>query len=182
MNAEAAQPLLIRRKSGRTAGAVVAFGIGGGLLVMGIASAVAGSFHAGAVWPAIKGYVLALLPLFVFGAVLAVCRRELWLLPEERVLRMLTFRPWLLRGPRVEEASLDEYVGVRTILIDADPALGEDSVAMCVVALVPKEGDQVPLFEMSDLGAAHILAERVAELSGLPIQAAAGRADDAAGA
>ncbi len=160
----------------------MAFGIGGGLLVMGIVSAVAGSFHAGAVWPAIKGYVLALLPLFVFGAVLAACRRELWLLPEERVLRMLTFRPWLFRGPRVEEASLDEYVGVRTISIDADPGLAEDSVASCVVVLVPKDGDQVPLREMSDLGDAHILAERVAELSGLPIQAVARPPDDGTGA
>jgi hypothetical protein len=169
MESRQTEPLLIRRKSGRTFGAVIAFGIGGGLFVLGVLSAIAGSVQVGAIWPAISGYLLALLPLFAVAAVLAACRRELWLLPEQRVLRMLTFRPWLIRGPRVEQASLDDYVAVRTIHAAAGAQGDGESPSLCVVALVARDGGDVPLRQLADTAEAEALAAQVAELSGLPL-------------
>ena len=70
--------------------------------------------------------------------IIAVCRSELWLLPEQKSLRLLTFRPWL-RQPRVEEAPLSEYAGVRT------SKMSDDYGNATLVSLVTAGGEDVPL-------------------------------------
>ena len=52
-----------------------------------------------------------------------MCRSELWYLPQTRTFRMLTYRPWRL-SPRVEEAPLSEYAGVRTAKMKDDYGVG----------------------------------------------------------
>ena len=96
----AAAPLLLRFRSGRTAALVIGGGIGGGMLLLGVATTAASAPSMTAVWNAVLGYGGAILPLLVAAALIAVCRSELWLVPEKKSIRLLTFRPWR-RGPSV---------------------------------------------------------------------------------
>ena len=134
-------------------------GIGGLPLVLGVGGAVL-SGRAGAILPALFGYALATSPLFLLAAVVAVCKTELWLLPEQRVLHLLTFRPWRLE-PRVEEAKVSEYAGVRL-----EPA-PEDEGSGFLVSLVTVTGDSVPIRQFQEQREAEPFAERVASSVGL---------------
>ena len=85
-------PFLVSRRSGRTIAMVVGLGFGGGTMLLGVTSAAAGALNAAAILPALWGYFVASIPFFAFGAILAACRRELWVVPEQQALKMLTFR------------------------------------------------------------------------------------------
>lgn len=152
-------PILLRRRTGRTAGLVVALGFGGTTLVLGVGGALL-SGSRGAVLPALLGYSLATLPLFLLAAIIAVCRTELWLLPKERVLHLLTFRPWRLE-PRVEEAKVGEYAGVR---LEAAP---EDEGGGFLVSLVTPAGETVPIRQFQAESEAEPFAESVAAAASL---------------
>lgn len=157
-----AEPMLVFRRTGKTIGRVVAWGFGGGTILLGVTSAAADAFRAAAIWPALRSYSLAALPFFLFGLVLAACRRELWFLPELRVFRMLTFRPWR-RDPRVEQASVEEYAGVCRVAAEDG-----DQQARNVVALVTAEGARIPVRELDDVAAATAFGERLSEATALP--------------
>jgi hypothetical protein len=116
---------------------------------------------------AFTGYLLATLPLFAFAAILVFCRSELWLDPEVGAFRLLTFRPWRLR-PRVEQASVSEYSGVRT-----DPAEEADGGGV-LVSLVMAAGEAVPLRQFRDREEALAYAEQVSAASGLWLRHHAG--------
>jgi hypothetical protein len=152
-------PILLRRRTGRTAALVIALGFGGTTLLLGVGGAVL-SGSRGAVIPALLGYSLATLPLFALAAVIAVCRSELWLLPKERVLHLLTFRPWRLQ-PRVEEAKVSEYAGVRL-----EPA-PEDEGGGFLVSLITAGGEPVPIRQFKDQSEGELFAESVASSVGL---------------
>ncbi|MEZ4440259.1 MAG: hypothetical protein R3B72_14275 [Polyangiaceae bacterium] len=156
-------PFLVFRRSGRTIAAVIGLGFGGGTFVLGVASSAVGALSLSALLPAVKGYFLVSLPFFAFGAVLAACRRELWVLPEQKVLRMLTFRPWLLRGPRVEQADLSDYQGLCMVNLD-----NQAERTTTAVALVPTEGDPVPVKEFGEPSAAEAFLGELGEVTGLP--------------
>jgi hypothetical protein len=159
----AMEPYLVFRKSGRTIALVLAFGFGGGTLLLGVGSAALGALSAAALLPALQGYLLASLPFFLAAAVLRSCRRELWVVPEQGVLRMLTFRPWYFRGPRVEQADLDEYSGLCTVSMDH-----ASERATLAVALIAKGGDRVPVREFDERDAADTFARELSDASGLP--------------
>ncbi|MBK8259068.1 MAG: hypothetical protein IPK82_41220 [Polyangiaceae bacterium] len=164
------KPILLRLRSGKIAAAVIGFGIGGGTLLLGVASTAASAAKGAAVMGAIVGYGLAVLPLFVVAGVIAVCKSELWLLPQARTLRMLTYRPWL-RSPRVEEASLSEYSGVRTSKIT------DDYGAATLVSLVTTGGEDVPLRQFSDATEATAYAAKLGEAAGLWVREAEPKSD-----
>lgn len=153
------QPLLVRLRSGRIAAAVIAFGFGGGTLLLGAVTVTAGALEGGPVLGGLVGYTIAAAPLFLLAAIVAVCRSELWFLPEPRTFRLLTFRPWL-RTPRVEEASLDEYAGVRV----EPPSDGEGGP---VVSLVATSGEAVPVRQCSDDKEAKAFASELSRVTGL---------------
>lgn len=138
---------------------MIALGFCGVPLLLGVGGAVL-SGSRGAILPALLGYSLATLPLFLLAAVVAVCRSELWLLPKERVLHLLTFRPWR-RGPRVEEGKVSEYAGVRL-----DPA-PEDEGGGFLVSLITAGGEAVPIRQFKDQHEAEPFAEQVASSVGL---------------
>jgi hypothetical protein len=161
----AAEPLLLRLRSGRTAAIVIGGGIGGGMLLLGVATTAASAPNLTAVWNAILGYGAAILPLLVAAALIAVCRSELWLVPEKQSFLLLTFRPWR-RGPRVEQAPLSEYAGVRT-----SKTTDDDGYAT-LVSLVTATGEDVPLRQFSDEAEAHTFAEKLAAAAGLWIRGA----------
>ena len=140
-------------------------GIGGGMLVMGVITAVASAHSFAAAWNAFLGYGAAILPLLVASAIIAVCRSELWLVPEHQSIRLLTFRPWL-RQPRVEQAPLSEYAGVRT------SKMSDDYGNATLVSLVTAGGEDVPLRQFSDEVEAHTFAEKLASAAGLWIRGA----------
>lgn len=158
------EPFLVFRRTGRTIAAVMAFGFGGGTVLLGVMSSVVGAFSAGAVWAAARGYFLASLPFFVSALVLVRCRREFWFVPAARSFRMVTFRPWQFDGPRVEEAKLDEFRAVKTERIEQ---AGED--ATTAVSLVMQEGGAVPVREFDAPDEARALAQRLSEVTGLPM-------------
>jgi hypothetical protein len=168
-------PLLVSRRSGRTIALVVALGFGGGTILLGVTSAAAGALKAAAIWPAFWGYFWAAMPFFVFGAILAACRRELWVVPEQQMLKMLTYRPWLVRGPRVEQAPLTEYRGLCLVSLEA-----RAEQASLAVALVPTEGDPVPLREFESAEQAESFLAEMEEATGLPRVRAETSDDDAA--
>ncbi len=151
-------PMLLRLRSGKTAALVVGGGIGGGTIVMGVASAASAGGHAMA--GAFVGYGVAVLPILLFAAVVAVCKSELWFVPETQTLRMLTHRPWL-RRPRVEEAPLSEYAGVRTAPMTDDYGKGT------LVSLVTTGGEDVPLRQFKSDSEAKTYAEKLGEAAGL---------------
>ena len=161
----AAAPLLLRFRSGRTAALVIGGGIGGGKLLLGVATTAASAPSMAAVWNAVLGYGGAILPLLVAAALIAVCRSELWLVPEKKSIRLLTFRPWR-RGPRVEEAPLSEYAGVRT------SKMSDDYGNATLVSLVTTTGEDVPLRQFEDEVEAHTFAEKLATTAGLWIRGA----------
>lgn len=163
-----AEPLLLRLRSGRIAAAVVAFGFGGGTLLLGGITLTAGALEGGSPWGGVIGYLIAASPFFLGAWILALCKSELWFLPEGRSLRLLTYRPWL-RTPRVEEASLDEYAGVR---VEPPP----DQEGGPVVALVSVQGEAVPVRQFSDAGEAEAFARRVAAATGLWLRGSEGAA------
>lgn len=138
---------------------MIALGFGGTVLVLGVGGAVLSGAR-GSILPALLGYSLATLPLFVLAAIIAVCRTELWLLPEERVLHLLTFRPWRLQ-PRVEEAKVSEYAGVRL-----EPA-PEDEGGGFLVSLITAGGEAVPIRQFQIQSEAEPFAESVASAVGL---------------
>lgn len=158
--AGSAGPMLLRLRSGRTAALVIALGFGGGLTLLGVGSAAFSPLPGFSLFATLKGYLLATSPLFLLAAIIALCRSELWLDPEARVFRMLTFRPWRFR-PRVEEASVSEYAGVRT-----DPAEEADGGGV-LVSLVTSGGEAVPLRQFRDRPEAVAFAEGVASAVGL---------------
>lgn len=153
-------PILLRLRSGKTAALVIALGFGGGLTLLGVGSAALSPLPGFSLFATLKGYLLATSPLFLLAAIVALCRSELWLDPEARALRMLTFRPWLFR-PRVEEASVSEYAGVRT-----DPAEEADGGGV-LVSLVTSGGEAVPLRQFRERPEAMAFAEGVATSVGL---------------
>jgi len=160
------EPFLVFRKTGRTIAAVLAFGFGGGTLLMGVASTAAAAVNARALLNAFLGYFLGALPFFVLAAVLAMCRRELWFVPEARAFRMLTYRPWR-RGPRVEQALIDEYKALCSWAIAGGEAEGNT-----VVALVTEGGERVPLREFHQADEARGFLEQLCDVTGLPRTAA----------
>ncbi len=166
-------PILLRRRTGRTAALVIALGFGGTTLLLGVGGAVL-SGSRGAVIPALLGYSLATLPLFALAAVIAACRSELWLLPQERVLHLLTFRPWRLQ-PRVEEAKVSEYAGVRL-----EPA-PEDEGGGFLVSLITSGGEAVPIRQFKDQHEAEPFAESVASSVGLWFRAAGQQSEPVSG-
>lgn len=152
-------PLLLRLRSGRTAGLVIGAGIGGGMLLMGVISAAASAHSLAAIPSALLGYGGAILPLVIAAVIIAVCKSELWLVPDERIFRMLTYRPWL-RAPRVEDAPLSEYAGVRT------SKMSDDYGNATLVSLVTTAGEDVPLRQFSDAAEAQAYAEKLASTAG----------------
>jgi hypothetical protein len=158
-------PILLRLRSGKTAALVIAGGFGGGTLVLGTASTAASAARGTAIVSALLGYGIAILPLLVLAAIIAVCRSELWLVPESRTLRMLTYRPWR-RLPRVEEAPLSEYAGVRT------SRMTDDYGNATLVSLVTTGGEDVPLRQFSDEVEAHAYAEKLGSAAGFWVRAA----------
>lgn len=152
--------MLLRRRTGRTAALVVALGFGGGMTVLGVGTALLGPTPGASFFPALTGYLLATSPLYLLAALIAVCKSELWFEPSTRTLRLLTYRPWL-RRPRVEEAPVSEYSGVR---IDAAP---EDEGGGVLVSLVTTGGDAVPLRQFTERNDAAPFAEQLAKATGL---------------
>lgn len=158
------EPFLVFRRTGRTIAAVMAFGFGGGTMLLGLVSSVSFGFSMGALWAAFRGYFLASLPFYLAALVLVRCRRELWFVPGARSFRMLTFRPWQLSGPRVEEAKLEEFRAVKTERFDQD---GEQATTL--VSLVMAAGEAVPVREFDAPDEARSLAAQLADLTGLPL-------------
>ncbi len=158
------EPFLVFRRTGTTIAAVLAFGFGGGTVLLGVVSSFSFGFSVDAVWAAFRGYFLAALPFFLGALILVRCRRELWFVPGARSFRMLTFRPWQLSGPRVEEAKLDEFRAVKTERLEQDA-----EQATTVVSLVMSAGDAVPVREFDAPDEARALASKLAELTGLPL-------------
>lgn len=159
-DAASQRPMLLRLRSGKTAALVISAGFGGGLTLLGVGSAALSPLPGFSIFTALKGYLLATSPLYVLAALVAMCRSELWLDPAARAFRLLTYRPWLFR-PRVEEASVSEYSGVRT-----EPADEADGGGV-LVSLVTAEGEAVPVRQFHDRGEAAALAEKIAAGSGL---------------
>lgn len=158
------EPYLVFRRTGHTIAAVLAFGFGGGTVLLGVMSSVVGALSAGAIWAAARGYFLAALPFFLAALVLVRCKREFWFVPEAESFRMLTFRPWQTSGPRVEEAKLEEFRAVKTDVVEQD---GE--AATMVVALVMVSGGAVPVREFDAPDDARRAAADLAEKTGLPL-------------
>jgi hypothetical protein len=158
------EPLLLRARSGRIAAGAIAFGFGGGTLLLGTVSLLAGAAREPGALPAVGagllGYAIAATPFFVLAAVVALCRSELWFDPEARMFRLLTFRPWR-RGPAIEQAPLSDYAGVR-----CEPA-EERHGGGFLVSLVAAEGEVVPMRQFSAENEARAFAERLGEASGL---------------
>jgi hypothetical protein len=126
-------------------------------------------------WSALAGYALVASPFFLAGGILALCWRELWVVHDEdggRFLRMITFRPWMFAGPRVEQAPLNEYAAVCTAELTH-----RAEKASFAVALMTQEGDQVPIREFQELDTARSFVEQLAEATGLPIRRAEPNAD-----
>jgi hypothetical protein len=157
------EPVLVFRKTGRLVALVIGVGFGGGTLLMGVVSALGEAMRAEALAPALRGYFLAALPFFAGAAVLWVCRRELWFVPEARAFRMLTYRPWRFSGPRVEQASVDEYRALCTASVERR---GEASTT--VVALLTPSGDVVPVREFDAPAEAEAFVADLARATGLP--------------
>jgi hypothetical protein len=159
------EPILLRYRSGKTAAAAIALGFGGGTLLLGVVSFASEAMRGARIGGILIGYGVAALPFFVLAGLVAVCRSELWLLPEERAFRLLTFRPWRL-GPRIEQASVDEYAGVR---IDPAP---EREGGGTLVSLIAADGEAVPLRQFTDEREARPFAERLASAAGLWLRSA----------
>lgn len=162
------EPLLVFRRTGKTIAKVLAFGFGGGTLVLGVSTSVGGSFELHAIWSAFTGYALVASPFFVAGAILALCWRELWVVVADdggRFLRMITFRPWMLSGPRVEQAPMDEYAAVFTAELTH-----RAEKASFAVALMTQKGDQVPIREFEEIDKARTFVEQLAAATGLPVR------------
>lgn len=138
---------------------MIALGFGGGTLVLGAGGVLLSRAPLGTMLPTLLGYLIATSPLFLLAALVAVCKSELWLLPEARALRLLTYRPWLLR-PRVEEAPVSEYAGVR---VDASTEEGGG----VIVSLVTAGGESVPLREFDKQADAEPYAAQIASAVGL---------------
>jgi hypothetical protein len=161
----APKPMLLRLRSGKTAALVIALGFGGGTIIMGVGSTAASAARGNALLGALVGYGIAVLPLLALAAIIAVCKSELWLFPETRSLRLLTYRPWRL-GPRIEEAPLSEYAGVRTSAMTDDYGRGT------LVSLVTTAGEDVPLRQFKDDAEAGAYAEKLGEAAGLWVRRA----------
>jgi hypothetical protein len=153
-------PFLLRRRSGKIAALVIAAGFGGGTLLLGSITLAAGAMHGGPVLGGLLGYGVAAMPFLLLAAVVAPCKSELWFFPEDRVFRLVTFRPWL-RSPRVEQAALDEYAGVRV-----DPALDKEGGGP-VVSLVAVDGEVVPVRQFAEPREAASFAEELGSATGL---------------
>lgn len=158
------EPFLVFRRTGKTIGVVMAFGFGGGTVLLGIVSSFAGALSLASLWVAARSYFLVALPFFASGVVLALCRREFWFVPGARSFRMLTFRPWYRSGPRVEEAKLDEFRALKTETLEQP---GEQSTTL--VSLVMTAGEAVPVREFEAPDEARALARELSELTGLPL-------------
>lgn len=155
------EPFLVFRRTGRIIALVLGLGFGGGTLLLGVTTAAGSAFTGAAIWAAVRGYFLAALPFFVAAAVLWGCRRELWVVPADKVLRMLTFRPWRLWGPRVEQAPISEYDGVCIVSLDHRAESSTFAVALCT-------GDErIPVREYALRAEAEDFAMGLSEVTGL---------------
>lgn len=163
--AQSTDPMLLRLRSGKIAAIVIAGGFAGGTLLLGTASTAFSATGAAAILGALLGYGVAVLPLLALAAIIAACKSELWLLPETRTIRMLTYRPWRL-SPRVEEAPLSEYAGVRT------SKMTDDYGAATLVSLVTTTGEDVPLRQFKDAAEAVTFAEKLGATAELWVRAA----------
>ena len=168
------EPFLVSRRTGKTIAKVVAFGFGGATVVLGLATTFGVAFSLQALFGAFRGYFLAAIPFFLFGGVLALCKRELWFVPEAEAFRMLTFRPWQLKGPRVEQGPLEDYQAVCAVELEQD-----DEQPATVVALVTQRGEEVAVREVSDLKEAEAFAQSLSEATGLPLRRRVERLEDA---
>ena len=159
---EAAQPILLRLRSGKTAAKVVAFGFGGGTMILGVATVAAEATRGLPVFGTLLGHAIAASPFIILAIVIALCRSELWVVPSAGVFRLLTYRPWRA-SPRVEDAPITEYAGVRI-----DTASEEDGGGV-LVSLVTTGGDPVPVrqFRGREEADAQPFATRLAEAAGL---------------
>lgn len=158
----APSPLLLRLRSGKTAARVIAFGFGGGTMLLGAASLAGAAMKGANILPGLLGYALGASPLFLLALIVGLCKNELWFDPDARAFRLLTYRPWRL-GPRVEEAPLSDYAGVRT------EAAGDGEGGGVIVSLVATSGEIVPMRQFDD-GAdadARKFADDLGALSGL---------------
>jgi hypothetical protein len=86
---------------------------------------------------------------------------------------LLTYRPWRLR-PRVEEAPIDEYAGVRT-----DAASDQDGGGT-IVALVSAGGEVVPMRQFKQDAEARRFADDLAKAAQLWVRHAGGLGGDLA--
>ena len=154
------QPMLLRLRSGRIAAAALVFGFGGGTMLIGLGTVVACAASGLPALATLVGYGLVALPFVALGVVVALCRSELWLVPESRAIQLLTFRPWR-RAPRVEQASLDEYAGVL-----ADRADDRDGGG-ALVSLVTRTGERVEVRQFRAAEEATAFAAEVAARGGL---------------
>ncbi len=155
-----AEPMLLRLRTGKIAARVISYGFGGGTMLLGIGSVLVGRAHGGGVLGGIVAYALGALPFFLLGGVVARCRSELWLVPEAKAFRLLTFRPWR-RGPRVEQAPLGDYAGVRT-----DPAQ-EKHGGGTLVSLVAADGEVVAMRQFVELAEAKKFAQDLGSAAGI---------------
>jgi hypothetical protein len=165
-----AEPMLVFRRTGKTIAKVIAGGFGGGTLLLGLTTSLGGTFRWQAIWAAFSGYFVVASPFFLAGAILALCWRELWVVEGEdgsRFLRMITFRPWMISGPRVEQAPLSEYAAVCTAELTH-----RAEKASFAVALMTAEGEQVPIREFEEIDEARDFVKRLAEATGLVIRRA----------
>lgn len=159
------EPMLLRLRSGKIAALVIAAGFGGGTILLGVATTAASALRGGALLGALVGYGIAVLPLLALAGLIAVCKSELWLVPETGTFRMLTYRPWRL-SPRVEDAPVSEYAGVRTAKMKDSEGTGT------LVSLVTTAGEDVPLRQFSDEAEAQTYAEKLGAAAGLWVRAA----------
>lgn len=164
------EPLLVFRRTGKTIAKVLAFGFGGGTLALGLTTSVGGAFRPAAIWAAFYGYFLAASPFFLAGAIVALCWRELWVVQDDdgdRFLRMVTYRPWMFSGPRVEQAAMSEYAAVCTAELTH-----RAEKASFAVALMTTDGEQVPIREFDEIADARAFVDELATATGLAIRRA----------
>src|SRR5262245_14066371 len=72
--APAAAPMLLRLRSGKIAALVIGGGLGGGTVLLGVGSTAASALQGAAILGALVGYALAVVPLLLLAAIVAVCK------------------------------------------------------------------------------------------------------------
>ncbi len=138
---DAASPLLLRRRTGRIGGALLAGPFGFGTILLGALALVqARRLGVPLDWRGLVFCGLSLSPFLVGGLFVALSWSELWFEPRGARFRVLRYRPWMLmRGPAVEEIPASEYQGVRV----EGPVDGLGR--RYLLSLVSRQGEDVPL-------------------------------------